>query len=52
MWDLNGLPITEFLARVDTLEAKTIRIGKYKRGNSSTGSVSHIKKHDGKLDNS
>ncbi|KAA0043300.1 uncharacterized protein E5676_scaffold129G00830 [Cucumis melo var. makuwa] len=40
---VEGLPIQELLARVDTLEGNIVRTGSHEHGNSSTGSVAHIK---------
>ncbi|KAA0060754.1 senescence-specific cysteine protease sag39 [Cucumis melo var. makuwa] len=42
---VEGLPIQELLARVDTLERTVGRNGSHERGNSSTGSVAHIEEH-------
>ena len=39
---LDGLPIQELLARVNTLEVNVARTGNYERGDNSRGSVAHI----------
>ena len=50
---LNGLPIQDLLARVDTLESQIIRTGNvtYKRGDSLSGSATRMEERVIKLDN-
>ena len=47
---LKGLPIQELLTRINTLETKFVRTGKYERRDSSKGSVAHIKERVVELD--
>ena len=49
---VEGLPIQELLARVDTLEETVGRIGSHECGDSSTGSVAHIEERVQELDSS
>ena len=51
---LDGLPIQDLLARVDTLESQILRIGNvsYERGDSSSGSVARMEERVMELDNS
>ncbi|KAA0046219.1 uncharacterized protein E6C27_scaffold284G00070 [Cucumis melo var. makuwa] len=49
---VEGLPIQELLARVDTLEGIVGRTGSHERGDSSTGSVAHIEERVQELDSS
>ncbi|TYK27261.1 uncharacterized protein E5676_scaffold244G00280 [Cucumis melo var. makuwa] len=51
---VEGLPIQELLARVDTLEANTNvrRTVNYERGDSSSGFVAHMEERVGELDSS
>ncbi|KAA0066681.1 uncharacterized protein E5676_scaffold384G00030 [Cucumis melo var. makuwa] len=49
---VEGLPIQELLARVDTLEGTVGRTGSHERGDSSTGSVAHIEERVKELDSS
>ena len=49
---VEGLPIQELLARVDTLEVNVGRIDNYERGDSSSGFVAHIEECVNELDSS
>ncbi|KAA0038932.1 uncharacterized protein E5676_scaffold227G00730 [Cucumis melo var. makuwa] len=49
---VEGLPIQELLARVDTLEVNVGKTGNYERGDSSSGPVVYIEERVNELDNS
>ncbi|KAA0066690.1 senescence-specific cysteine protease sag39 [Cucumis melo var. makuwa] len=48
---VEGLPIQELLARVDTLEANVGRLGNYEYGDSSSGFVAHMEGRVNEVDN-
>ncbi|TYK00114.1 senescence-specific cysteine protease sag39 [Cucumis melo var. makuwa] len=49
---VEGLPIQELLARVDTLEGNVVRIVNYEYGDSSLGFVAHMEECVNELDSS
>lgn len=49
---VDGMPVKEFMARVETLEANATRLGSFKRGNNLMSSTNPIEEHVTALDSS